>query len=128
VWEGILTIAEVTAGIALVLRSVLHAPHLIELTRRLRSAPAAPVGPPIETLAADLRRLRRATESMGPGTSHARRVVTPAAYDDVLVQACQALALPDTLSAVRPGPDRDVERIRVEAMLEQEGLRFTRDR
>ena len=54
-----------------------------------------------------------------------RRNATLAAYDDALVQACLALGLPDTLTGLPPGTDREAERLRVESLLEAAGLRFT---
>jgi len=121
-WAGILTIAIGTALIAVIIWAVLHGDATV---RAHRPAPPAPAGPPIETLAVDLRRLRTATQTPAPGASRVRRVATLAAYDDALAQACLALDLPDTLSALRPGPDREADRLRVEAQLEAAGLRFT---
>ena len=123
--SGVLTVAAATGMLALVLTVVFHGESMVRFVRRHRPAPLAPAGPPIETLAADLARLRSATRTLEPGTSHVRRTATLAAYDDALAQACHALDLPDTLSDVRPGPDREAERLRVEALLEAAGLRFT---
>jgi hypothetical protein len=121
-WAGLLTIAAGTAVVALALWVVLNGEAALRLVRR--SAPPKPVGPPIEALAADLRRLRTAVQTLAPGTSQVRRAATVAAYDDVLAQTCRALGLADTISDARPGRDRDVERLRTEAMLEAAGLRF----
>jgi hypothetical protein len=62
---------------------------------------------------------------VAPGTSLVRRNATLAAYDNALAQACLALGLPDTLTDLPPGTDREAERLRVEALLEAAGLRFT---
>lgn len=80
--------------------------------------------PPVERLAADLRRLSAAARDVPRGTSHARRKGLQIAYDDVLVVACEALDVPQSLAALPAGMDRDLERLRVEAALESAGLRF----
>ncbi len=58
------------------------------------------------------------------GTSHVRHRGLLAAYDDALVTACRVLEVPQSLSALPNGTDRDLERLRVEASLESAGLRF----
>lgn len=126
-WESILTIAAGTALLVAAFWVVFYGAATWGLVRRHRSSPPAPIGPPIERVAADLRRLRAATERIAPGTSQVRRVAVVAAYDETLVQACHALGLPDVLSGVPAGPDREAARLRVEAMLEEQGLRFTPD-
>jgi hypothetical protein len=122
---GVLGVAAVTAMLAVVLWVVFYGGATRIFIRRHLPAPTTPIGPPIEALAADLKRLRRVTLEVEPGTSHVRRVAAVAAYDDALVQACLALGLPDTLTGLAPGPDREAERLRVEALLEAAGLRFT---
>ncbi|WP_109505356.1 hypothetical protein [Nocardioides speluncae] len=100
---------------------------LIVLGRRLGvlpEPPPRPLVPPIEDLVRDLRRLRVAHNQHTPGESMVRRRAATAAYDDALGQALTALGLPDALSALAPGTERDAERLRVEWLLEQEGLRF----
>ena len=44
------------------------------------------------------------------------------AYDDVLVTACRTLELEHRLESLPPGPERDLERERVERMLVRAGL------
>ena len=44
------------------------------------------------------------------------------AYDDVLVTACQALGLEERLGALPEGPERGLERERVERMLMRAGV------
>jgi len=80
--------------------------------------------PPVERLAADLRRLSAAAREVPRGMSHARRKGLLLAYDDALVAACRALDVPQSLDALPAGLDRDLERLRVEAALESAGLRF----
>jgi hypothetical protein len=123
--SGVLGLAAVTAMLAIVLWVVFYGGSARLYVRRHLPAPIAPAGPPIEALAADLKRLRAATRSVAPGTSLVRRNATLAAYDDTLVQACLALGLSDTLTDLPPGTDREAERLRVEALLEAAGLRFT---
>lgn len=122
---GVLAVAAITAMLALVLWVVFYGSAARIFVRRHLPARAAPAGRPIEALAVDLRRLRAATLRAEPGSSHVRRSATVAAYDDVLVQACLALGLPDTLSGLPLGTDREAERLRVEALLEAAGLRLT---
>lgn len=123
--SGVLGLAAVTAMLAFALWVVFYGSAARIFVRRHLPAPPKPAGPPIERLAADLKRLRRATLEVEPGTSRVRRDAALAAYDDTLVQACHALGLPDTLTDLPPGTDREAERLRVEAQLEAAGLRFT---
>jgi hypothetical protein len=55
----------------------------------------------------------------------ARRLGLSGAYDDVLSDACRALGVPDTLSELPPGLERDSERLHVEQELEEVGLRLS---
>lgn len=122
--SGVLAVVGITLVLALALWVVLYGSAArIFVLRHLRP-PTTPAGPPIEEIARDLTRLRAAVLSAAPGTSHVRRVATLAAYDDALAQACVALGLPDTLSDVPLGTDREAERLRVEMVLEEAGLRF----
>ncbi len=84
------------------------------------SAPIGPVGPPIERLAADLRRLA------GQRTGVAARSpvwfsAVQRAYDDRLTVACRELEIPQHLAELE-GVDLDIERVRVEGMLQAAGL------
>lgn len=93
------------------------------LRRRVRPEPR-PQGPPFERIALDLRRLRGVALRPAPGTPQARRLGTMAAYDDALVDACHALGVPDELSGVPDGPDREAARLRTESVLVEAGLRL----
>ena len=84
--------------------------------------PPAPDGPAIEDLARALRRLRGQVLSPAPGTTMAKRRGATAAYEDLLVQAARALGVPDTLSELREGTDREAERLRLEHVLREAGL------
>ncbi|MBX6371780.1 MAG: hypothetical protein IRZ02_05950 [Acidothermus sp.] len=86
---------------------------------------AEPTGPPIEEIGARLRRLRRCLDACAdpapmPGKAM-RFVATLLAYDRELVEACQALCIPQSLLEAT-GTERTIERLRVEAALEQAGL------
>ena len=59
-----------------------------------------------------------------PARPMARRRGTTAAYDDLLVHAARALGVPDTLTGLPEGTDREAERLRVEHLLAQAGLRL----
>ena len=85
-------------------------------------APPRPAGPPIEDVARHLRRLRREALAPAPGAPMLRRQAAMAAYEDVLLQAARALGVPDTLSDLRPGTDREAERLRIEHLLRSAGL------
>ena len=80
-----------------------------------------PVGPPIEQLVADLRRLgrdySRIAESDLPRRASRLQSVT-LAYDDTLCACCTALQIP---APGRP-PFGQVQRLEIEASLAQRGL------
>ena len=78
-------------------------------------------GRPVEQLAADLRRLRVAVATDHP-RSATHQLANRVAYDQLLMQACQMLNVPHELGKNTAGPERDIERIRVEAELERAGM------
>ena len=80
-------------------------------------APLAPAGPPLEKLAADLRRLRPAVHSPRHGIPMAKHLGTVGAYDDRLVATARALDVPTTLADLPAGFDHEVERLRLEDAL-----------
>lgn len=82
--------------------------------------PPAPIGPPIERIAADLRRLHRqrleiATRSPVWFTAVQR------AYDERLCLACRSLGIEQHLNSLE-GLDREIERVRVEGELVAAGM------
>ncbi|HWM75353.1 MAG TPA: hypothetical protein VNQ53_16515 [Nocardioides sp.] len=85
-------------------------------------APPRPAGPPIERLAADARRIRDEIRRAPSGIPVARLRGWLEAYDDVLVTACRTLELEQRLGVLPQGPEHDMERERVERMLERNGL------
>ena len=78
-------------------------------------------GIPIEQLAADLRRLRRAVAT-DQQRSATHQLANRVAYDQLLMQACEMVAVLHDLDKTTAGPERDIERIRVEAELERAGI------
>jgi hypothetical protein len=94
--------------------------------RRSQATGAGGVAPhlrgiPLEQLAADLRRLRRAVAT-DQQRSATHQLANRVAYDQLLMQACEMLAVPHELDKKTAGPGRDIERIRVEAELERAGI------
>jgi len=81
-----------------------------------------PDGPPLEELAATLRRLHPAVRSPRAETPTVRQQGILAAYDGVLVAAAAALDVPTTLTELPDGLDHEAERLRVEHELQQAGL------
>ncbi len=86
--------------------------------------PPHPSGPPIEQVAADLRRIRTQISQAPAGTPVARRRGWLEAYDDVLATACHELGMEERLRGIPDGPERNLERERVERMLTRAGLRL----
>lgn len=80
-----------------------------------------PSGPPLEKLAADLRRLRPEARSRTADPS-GRRNQSMTAYDAALVATARALDVPTTLAELREGWERDAERFRLEHALTVAGL------
>lgn len=125
---GILQVAAVTAGGAAVIAVVLYAPAVVRTGRRLGIrlgvlAPDEPVLPqPVERVARDVRRIRADLVVLDPQTPVARRRGLLAAYDDALADACRALGLPDLLSDIPDGVERELARLEVEQELVEAGL------
>ncbi len=125
---GLLSIAGMTAAAAAVIAVVLHLPALVRGSRRLARRlglvePEQPSLPePVERLARDVRRIRTDLTALDPQAPVARRRGLLAAYDGALADACRALDLPDLLSGVPEGVDREVARLAVEERLVAAGL------
>lgn len=102
---------------------VCHGPGKVRAVRQRRH-PEPPANPPIERIADDLRRVRRARLSLPEGTNHVRRTATEQAYDALLRQAARALRVPERLGETRVGLDHELERLRVEEELTAAGLRI----
>ena len=84
-----------------------------------RAAPA-PAGPPIEELAADLRRLARQRTGAASNSPFWFAAVERA-YDERLNLACRELEIVHYLDELT-GIDLDIERVRVEGLLQAAGL------
>jgi biopolymer transport protein ExbB/TolQ len=92
----------------------------LQVLRRRRPVPESP---PIEDLAADLRRLGSQlaqVESSNEIAKAFRLTAASRAYDDVLLSACRVLEV-DTMARA---PLRPVERLETEAALAMHGLRW----
>lgn len=126
---GVLTFAGICLVPVAFVSALLHVRQLgglcARVARRLRlveTPPAAPSGPPLEKLAADLRRLRRDVRSPRPGLGEERIRGTLAAYDGVLLLTASALEVETILGDLPDDLDREAERLRLEHALEQAGL------
>jgi hypothetical protein len=127
---GMLKVIGISMVPVAIMGAFLHAENLKErgvaLGRRvhLLSPPLPPpAGPPLEKLAADLRRIRPQVVSPRPGMAMARQRGIVAAYDGVLVNTARALSVPTTLEELaETSIDREAERLRLEHALEQAGL------
>src|ERR1700710_531984 len=111
--------------IAALVRLDLICEFLVSLGRRTHLRAPLPEqlpGPPLEKLAADLRRLRPEARSPRPGVPMARQKGIVAAYDGVMVATSQALGVPTSLTELPEGIDREPERLRLEDALATAGL------
>jgi hypothetical protein len=103
-----------------------HPPHwrLRRIAWALRhtpsSIPTKPAGPPIEQVAADLRRLGQ--QRLGIATrSPVWFAAVQRAYDDRLQVACRELEVEEHLAELE-GVDLEIERVRVEGALQAAGM------
>lgn len=94
------------------------------LLRGRRPQPAPPPSPrrPLQIVAADLRRLSRQLALVPAGASLVRWQALWAAYDEVLMEAADALEIPHDLPTAPNGLPRDFERVRLMTALEDAGL------
>jgi hypothetical protein len=91
-----------------------------DITRATAADPTEAVDPPIERVAADLRRLGRQRIEIG-NRSPVWHLALQRAYDDRLRTACRALRIDHHLNDLT-GIDLDIERLRVEGELQAAGL------
>jgi hypothetical protein len=126
---GLLRVLGCTVLASIVVGGVLHGPALAaratrigRVLRILPPPPPTPLGPPLERIVRDLRRLQPEARRPGPGTTHAKRRGVVAAYDDLLLDACRAVEVPTDLRSLPEGLEREAERLRVESALEHSGL------
>ena len=92
------------------------------LRRRRPPRPAPPIRRPLQVIAADLRRLSRQLALVPAGASLVRWQALWAAYDEVLMEAADALEIPHELPTTPTGLPRDFERVRLITALEDAGL------
>lgn len=78
-------------------------------------------GVPIEQLGADLRRLRRQIRA-SEHCSATQQAALRQAYDQVLIETCAVVDVEHRLDLPTGGMERDIERFRVEALLEANGI------
>ncbi len=102
---------------------MLKGPDIFDWFRLRRRGPT-PLGPPIQDVARNLRRVHRTLLNFAPGTPALRRLAARQAYDDLLRQACRALSIPHRLDTLPEGLDKDIERLHIEESLRQAGLRI----
>ena len=105
---GALVQALITIGFATVtLGGVLYQHEIAAVARRahrrVSPAPDPPAGAPIERIASDVRRLHAEFRAPPAGLPMARRIAISRAYDDLLVDACRALDVLDTLAGASSG-------------------------
>ena len=93
---------------------------VVRLVLRSPAADVVPLHRPIEQVAADARRLRRSFHH--DVMPFAKYEGCRQAYDAALAEAAKSLGLDHRLDTLRPGTHRDLERQRVERMLERAGL------
>jgi hypothetical protein len=130
---GLLAVVACTVMFGLVVGGALYADSVPRFLGRARGRllpprhplPPQPVGRPLERVVADLQRIRAEVVAPVPGCSKVRRDATLAAYDDVLAEACRLLGVPDRLTDLPPGTEREAERLHTEWLLEQAGVPVT---
>jgi hypothetical protein len=131
--SGIVKLALAATFPVLLIWLVLHVGMIgravVRTLRRLRIVPPPKPPPPpprvpLEKICADLCRLSTAIRDVPPEASRARKHGLLLAYDDVLGKAALALDVPQSLTELRLGMDRDLERLRVEGALRDGGLTF----
>ncbi|MHA6796659.1 hypothetical protein ACVGVM_24565 [Pseudonocardia bannensis] len=111
----------ITAAPTLLFWAALRVPAAVAACRARR--PGVPTGPSLESLVADLRRLRREVCGPPPRT-RLRRVALLMAYDDVLIGLAGAVGVDAApLAAAREGTsDRAYVRLQTEAAVEAAGI------
>jgi hypothetical protein len=89
--------------------------HLLDRRAQRRR----PLGPSLESVVGNLRRLR--CEVRGRPPTQVRHLALLAAYDDTLVQACRIVGVDAALSAATDA-ERPFARLLAEAQLEEAGI------
>ena len=78
------------------------------------------IGPPLESVVASLRRLRRELRDVPP-TTNVRAQALTAAYDEVLLDTCRLVGVEAPLACAE-GAERPFARLLTEAALEDAGI------
>lgn len=81
-------------------------------------------GTPVERLGADLRRLRLLIQHSEHHSATQQEALRQA-YDAVLADTCRMLSVEHELDLPTAGIERDIERVRIEAILESRGIVLT---
>lgn len=130
---GLVEVLGITALMVMTVGGVLYARPVSAVLLRLGRtvhlldpAPPTRVGPPLERIARDLRRLQPEARLPREGTAMAKRRGVLAAYDDLLLDACRAVEVSTSLGALPEGLERESERLRIEFELERAGLLIRR--
>lgn len=128
-WGGLFVIALVTLMLGVAVGGVLYQREIAAFLHRIHDRIWPPPEPPasltIERIARQARRLRAELLATDAGTPMARRLSVVKAYDDLLAEACRALDVPNTLTGMPPGVERDAERLHLESELEAAGLHLS---
>ncbi|MBF4769939.1 hypothetical protein ISU10_19380 [Nocardioides agariphilus] len=129
--RGIAGLVALSLTGAVTLRLLLRSPAAINwllddftpgVRRRLRRQVEQPLGRPIEEIASSIRRLGAAYYGGHPGRSWVKTEAFRRAYEQALVEGCQALGITTDLTDVELGSGHDTERLRVEHLLANAGL------
>ncbi|GEL19562.1 hypothetical protein [Pseudonocardia asaccharolytica] len=120
-WLGVLVYVSITVVPTILFWAALRVPSVVAAWR-LRRAPA-PAGPPLESLVADLRRLRRELRGSRQRT-RLRRIALRSAYDDVLADVCQAVGVDagPLAATAETSSERAFARLLAEAGVEAAGI------
>ena len=127
---GLLAYTALAIAPVAILFAVRHVHRFLARTRVLmirwhlwRREPPKPAGPPLEQLAADLRRLYPIAHFPQRGMRMPKQRGVLMAYDEHLVETARALEVPTTLPDLpAEGFDREAERLRLEHALTEAGL------
>jgi hypothetical protein len=95
-------------------------PAAVRSWRKRRKRRDLPTGPALESVVANLRRLRREMRRGGQRTQ-VRRVALQAAYDDTLLECCRLVEVDAPLAGAGPA-ERPFARLQTEAALECAGI------
>jgi len=121
---GVLWYALIVLAPVVLFWVALRVPRMVDEARDRRATrllAQQPHGPPIERLAIDLRRLRSELVAQLP-TNNVRRTALLSAYDSVLTAMCERLGIGTGLGSASTRQDRELERLRAEAAIEQAGV------